>query len=144
MVTRTLGRAPLSWPFKVVGYLVLAIVVLVLLAGAVVSGAVVYYELTRTTAGDLDGMIEAELHSESSTDQVVRFLDSQGIEHGAVVPVDVGDPRLKDASVPEGATTVSGIIRNDGYALEHVDVRFTMIMEADGTLEDWVVWEVKR
>jgi hypothetical protein len=119
-------------------------VVLALLAGVVVSGTVVHYEMTRMTAGDLEGMIEAELHSESSTDQVVRFLDSHDIEHGAVVPVEVGDPRLKDASVPEGATMVSGIIRNDGDALEHTDVRFTLIMEADGTLEDWVVWEVKR
>jgi hypothetical protein len=90
-------------------------------------------------------MIEGDLLEDvSSTDRVVAFLDSAAIEHGPVTPVDAAEPRLKDVDVPEGATTVSGTVHNDGYALELVDVGMLFIFDAEGTLKDWVVWEVKR
>ena len=144
MVTRTLGRKPLSWPFKVIGWLVLGVTILVLVGLAAGAGAGMYYEVTRTTAGDVDGMIEAELRNGSTTNQVVAFLDRHRIEHGAVEPANAADPRLEDVDVPEGASTVSGMIRNDGYSLRLVDVQMTFVLNAEGKLEDWVVWEVKR
>jgi len=144
MATRTLGRRPTLWPFRLFGWLFLLVLVLGLMAVVAVLGSGIYYEQTRTTAGDVEGMIEAELHNASSTDQLIRFLDRHRIEHGAVGPVDAEDPRLKDADVPDGATAISGIIRNDGYSLELVDVRMTFILDAEGTLEDWVVYEVHR
>lgn len=145
MVTRTLGRKPLSWPFKLVGWLFLGIMVLGVVAFAAIVGSGMYYELTRTTEGDVEGMIEERMVTgASSTDRVIAFLDARSIEHGPVSPVDVADPRLKNADVPEGATTVSAVVRNDGYALELVDVGVMFIFDARGTLADWVVWEVKR
>jgi hypothetical protein len=129
----------------VVGWLFLGVMVVGIVGFAAVVGSGMYYEMTRTTAGDVKGMIEEDLVADvSSTDRVIAFLDSNAMEHGALTPVDLADPRLRDADVPEGATTVSGIVRNDGYALELVDVRFTFVFDAEGTLVDWVVWEVKR
>ena len=66
------------------------------------------------------------------------------IEHGPVEPVDLQNQRLWDADPQPGWMSVSGFIRNDGYALELVDVRMVFMFDAEGTLEDWVVWEVKR
>jgi hypothetical protein len=145
MVTRTLGRKPLSWPFKVIGWSVFGAVLLGLAAFAAFVGTGMYYELTRTTKGDVEGIIEADLvPGVSSADRAVALLDAKAIEHGRVGPVDVLDPQLRDMEVPDGATSVSGVIRNEGYALELVDVRFTIVFNAEGTVHDWVVWEVGR
>jgi len=145
MVTRTLGRKPLSWPFKVVGWLFVGFMLLVVAAFVAVVGSGMYYQLTRTTSGGVEGMIEEDLVADvSSTDRVVAFLDSNAIEHGPVEPVDLQNQRLWDADPQPGWMSVSGFIRNDGYALELVDVRMVLMFDAEGTLEDWVVWEVKR
>jgi hypothetical protein len=145
MVTRTLGRKPLSWPFKVIGWLVFGVVLVGVLAFIAVVGSGVYYELSRTTSGDVEGMFEADLvPGVSSSERAIAFLDANTLEHGPATPVDLADPRLKDVDVPAGATTVSGIVRNDGYALELTDVRFTLVFDAGRTLVDWMVWEVGR
>lgn len=145
MVTRTLGRTPLSWPFKVIGWLFLGLMVLIIATFAAVVGTGMYYDLTRTTAGDVEEMIEADLVAGvSSTDRVVAFLDANAIEHGPVEPVDLEDQRLWDADPQPGWTSVSGSIPNDGYSLELVDVEVVFLLDETGRLKDYVVYEVKR
>ena len=145
MVTRTLGRKPLSWPFKLVGWLFVGLLMLAVAAFAAVVGSGMYYGLTRTTTGDVEEMIEQDLVADvSSTDRVLAFLDANSIEHGPVEPVDLENQRLWDADPQPGWMSVSGFIGNDGYSLELVDVEMMFVFDAEGTLKDWVVWEVKR
>ncbi len=141
MATGTLYRRPLPWPFKVLGWLVVLAVVLALAAGATVIGAGTYYELTRTKAGDLEGLIEEELPIGATADQVISFLDAQGIEHSPVEPSRGDDSKLQEIGVPKGTMIVRAIVRNDGYSFELVDVEMRFILDQELRLADYIVWE---
>jgi hypothetical protein len=144
MTTRTLGRRPVPWPFRLLGWFVLASTLLVLLALAALAGTVSYYEVTRTSDGDVRGMIEEGLREGATTNQVLSFLDSHDIEHGPVEPVDLQNRRLWDAYPQSGWMSVSGFVRNDGYSLKLVDVEMIFVLDETGRLKDYVVYEVSR
>jgi hypothetical protein len=123
----------------VVGAFTLAVV-----AAAGVIGAGSYYEFTRTSAGDVRGMIEENVPADATTDQVLFFLDSRDIERSPIRPADPSHERLQDVDLPDGATTVSAIIRNDGYSVELVDVEMIFVLDAEGRLAEYIVYETRR
>lgn len=144
MVTNTLNRRPIPWPYRLFGWFVLTLTLLTLLALAAGVGVVSYYDLTRTSAGDVRGMIESDLPEDAKTSQVLYFLDSNEIQHGPVEPANTDNPRLRDMELQPGSMTISGFIRNDGYALELKDVEMIFVLDVNGQIVDYVVYEVTR
>jgi hypothetical protein len=144
MATHTLYRRPVPWPFRALGWSLLAASLLVVVAFAAIVGSGGYYELTRTTDGEVRGVIERDLPARATTEQILLFLDAQGIEHGDVRLSDGQDTALLDAGVPVGTPIIIGRIRNDGYALQLRDVVVAFILDVEGLLDDYVVYEVGR
>lgn len=144
MVTRTLHRRPLAWPFKVLGWFVVLVVGLAVAVGAAVIGAGTYYEMTRTKAGDLEGKIEEELPLGATSDQVIGFLDSEGIEHSPVEPSRSDDRKLQEMGIPKGTMIISAMVENDGYSLDLVDVEMRFILDQELKLADYIVYEVRH
>lgn len=142
MVTRTLHRKPLAWPFKVLGWFVVLVVGLAVAVGAAVIGAGTYYEMTRTKAGDLEAKIDQGLPLGATADQVTGFLDSEGIAHSPVQPSRGDDRKLQEIGIPKGTMIVSGMIENKGYSLELVDIEMRFIFDQELKLVDYVVYEV--
>jgi hypothetical protein len=142
--TQTLYRRPVSWPFRLLGWLCLTTALLIVLGFAAFVGTSAYYEFTRTTSGDVKGMIERDLAKNATTDQILLFLTTHGIQHGEVQPSTDDDRKLLDAGVPTGTPTITGMIPNDGYALQLKDVVVTFVLDAEGRLDDYVVYEVGR
>ena len=144
MTTHALYRRLAPWPFRLLGWLFVVAALLIVAALLAVGGTGAYYEVTRTKAGDIEAMIEEDLSRVATTDQVLFFLDSHDIEHGAVRPSTDEDRRLLEAGVPAGTMTISGIVRNDGYALQLRDVVLWFILDDEGLLEGHLVYEVGR
>lgn len=142
MVTRTLHKPPLAWPFKVLGWFVVLAVGLAVAAGAAVIGASTYYEMTRTKAGDIEGMIDTKLRAGATADEVVALLDSERIEHGPVLPSSGDDRKLQEMGIPTGTMTVAAFVENDGYSLDLVDVEMRFIFDQELRLVNHVVYEV--
>jgi hypothetical protein len=122
----------------------LTIAMLIVIAFAAIVGTGAYYELTRTTDGDIKGMVERELPVGATSDQIFFFLDTHNIQHGDVRLSAAEDKKLLDAGIPTGTPTISGIIRNDGYALQLRDVIVSFILDDEGRLDEYVVYEVGR
>jgi hypothetical protein len=133
-----------AWQFRLLGWTLFGIVALGALAGLAVIGSQVYYEATRTKTGDVEALIEEYVPRAASTEQVLTFLDSRGIEHGAVEPFYPDDPAFRDRDVPLGTSTISAIVRNDGYSLSLVDIEIDFILDERGLLVHTVVREVGR
>lgn len=142
MVTRTLHRPPLAWPFKVLGWFVVLAVGLAMASGAAVIGASTYYEMTRTKASDLEAMIGTELRTGATADQVIAFLDSEAIEHGPVMPSRGDDRKLQEIGIPAGTMTVAAYVENGGYSLNLVDVELRFIFDPQLKLVNYVIYEV--
>jgi len=142
MVTRTLHRPPLAWPFKVLGWFVVLAVGSAVAAGAVVIGASTYYEMTRIKAADLEGMIDAKLRAGATADEVIALLDSERIEHGFVLPSSGDDRKLQEMGIPTGTMTVAAFVENDGYSLDLVDIEMRFIFDQELRLVNYVVYEV--
>ena len=81
---------------------------------------------------------------EPPTDQIVRFLDSRGIEYDEAGAFNAQDGELLESGVPAGAITISAVLRNDGYTLNHTDIEITFILDERSLLKDYVVREVGR
>jgi len=144
MTTHALYRGPTPWPFRLLGWLFAAVALVIVAALLAVGATGAYYEMTRTKAGEIEAMIEEGLPRVATTDQVLRFLDSHSIEHGAVRPSTGEDRGLLEAGVPTGTMTISGVVRNDGYALQLRDVVVWFILDEEGLLEAHLVYEVAR
>ena len=144
MATRNLARGPLGWQFRLLGWLLLGTVALVVIAVVAVIGSGIYYDLTRTKAAEVEGMLDRYLPRASTADQIYTFLDSRGIEHGLVGPSAPGDPALQESDVPAGTMTIGAVVRNDGYSLALVDIAITFVLDERGLLKDYIVREVGR
>jgi hypothetical protein len=143
MVTRTLGRAPLAWQFRVLGWCFLGGVAVLLISVVAIIGSGIYYEATRTKAGEVESLIERELPRGAAPEQMFSFLDAQGIEHGPVEQMDPADPALKDFGLPASTRTITAVLRNDGYSLSLVDIEITFVLDDRGLFWDYVVREVR-
>jgi hypothetical protein len=119
-------------------------VALIVVGGVAVIGSGIYYELTRTKASEVESAIEEWLPRGASTDQIVRFLDSRGIEYDEAGAFNAQDGELLESGVPAGAITISAVLRNDGYTLNHTDIAITFILDERSLLKDYVVREVGR
>jgi hypothetical protein len=143
MATHTIYR-PESWPSRVIGWLITIVALLVVATILVVSVASGHYELTRTTRGDVEKMIAAELPERASTDQIFDFLEAHEMKYSGVQPSDAEDTRSLDAGVPTGTMTITGTLRNDGYAIKLRDVVVSFFLNAEGLLDGYLVYEVGR
>jgi hypothetical protein len=143
MATRTLHRRE-SWFARLLSFLLalVAMAVLAALLALAVTGA--HYELTRTTRSDVEAMIAAELPERASDEQIFDFLEARGIAHNGVQPSAVNDARLLEAGLPSGTMTITGTVRNDGYAVRLRDVVVTFVLDAEGLLHGYVVYETTR
>jgi hypothetical protein len=119
-------------------------VAVIVVGGVAVIGSGIYYELTRTKAGEVESAIEEWLPRGASTDQIVRFLDSRGIEYDQAGAFNPQDGELLESGVPTGAMTINAILRNEGYALTHTDIAITFILDERSLLKDYIVREVGR
>jgi hypothetical protein len=144
LATRNLARQPLPWPFRLLGWLLFGTVALIVVGGVAVIGSGIYYELTRTKPGEVESAIEEWLPRGASTDQIVRFLDSRGIEYDQAGAFNHQDGELVESGVPAGAATISAVLRNNGYTLNHTDIAITFILDERNLLKDYVVREVGR
>ncbi len=144
MATRTLHRRPLAWPFRMFGWLVVGLLAMGAVTGAAVIGVGSYYEFNRTKAGDVEAKIEKELPRGVTADQVLTFLDSEGIEHGSVEPSRGDDRKLQEMGVAKGTMVISAGVQNDGYSLNLVDVEMRFILDGDLKLRDYIVYETHR
>jgi len=105
------------------------IVLLVVGLGIAVAGSSVYYEMNRTKAGDINRTIEMELPAAATTDQVIAFLDSKGIEHGPLEPASASHIDLLETGVPLGTPIISAIIRNDGYGIDLGKIQMSLLLD---------------
>lgn len=144
MGTRGMYRGSLAWPFRLIGWFLLALVVLGVIAVIAVVGSGIYYEVSRSKAGEVEDLIDRHVPLASSTDQIFTFLDSQGIEHGQVEAFDPENPALRDYGLTPGTNTISAVIRNDGYSLALVDIEITFILDERGLFKEALVREVDR
>jgi hypothetical protein len=119
---------------------------LALLATAVVAiiGSGIYYEATRTRGGDVEDLIDRELPRSAATVEIFGFLDSHGIEHGSVQPLDPTHPALQDYGLPASTKTITAVLRNDGYSLALTDIEITFVLDERELYRDYVVREVRR
>ena len=144
MATRKLARQPLPWPFRLLGWLLFGTLALIVIGGVTLIGSGIYYELTRTKAGEVESAIEEWLPHGASTDQIVRFLDSRAIEHDQARAFNPQDDELIESGAPAGAMTISAVLRNNGYTLNHTDIAITFILDERSLLKDYEVREVGR
>jgi len=144
MTTRTVYEWPTPWPDRLIGWLLTAVAVMVVAAILAVCATGGYYELTRTKDSEVEGMIEAELPERATTDQISRFFEAHGIANGSIRPSAAEDRKLLEAGVPLGTMTISGMVRNDGYAIQLRDVMVWFILDANGLLESHLVYEAVR
>jgi len=144
LAARNLARQPLPWPFRLLGWFLFGTVALIVIGGVALIGSGIYYELTRTKAGEVESAIEEWLPRGASTDQIVRFLDSRGIEYDEAGAFNAQDGELLESGVPAGAITISAVLRNDGYTLNQTDIEITFILDERSLLKDYVVREVGR
>jgi hypothetical protein len=145
MATRTYGTRPLPWPFRLLGWLFSATLVLLIMAATVAAVMAIstsaYYELTRTKSGEMDGMIDKRLPVGSSPERIYAVLDEEGIEHGTVQPFPGDDLELLYAGVKAGTPVIIASVRNEGYSLELVEVQIAFVLDENGMLKDHVVYE---
>jgi hypothetical protein len=143
MATHTLYR-PQSWVQRLIGFLlaVVAFLVLASLLALAITGA--HYELTRTTRADVEAMVKAEVPERATTEQVYSFFESRNIEDTGVKPFAGDEQRLVDAGVAPGTPVISGTFLNDGYAIKLRDVVVTFILDAEGLLQGYLVYETGR
>jgi hypothetical protein len=145
MATRTYGRRSVAWPLRLLGWVVSITLVVLIMAATVAAfvavGATAYYELTRTQADEIESKIQQRLPVGVSSAEVMAFLDSEGIQHGPVEASSGTDLQLLYEGVPKGTTVINGTVINDGYSVELVDVRMAFVLDANGNLERYVVYE---
>jgi hypothetical protein len=139
-----LARGSLGWQWKLLGWVFLGGLGVFLIAVVGVIGSGAYYEATRTKSGEVESLIDGGLPRAAATEQIFGFLDSHGIEHGGVEPLDPNHPALKEYSLPASTQTIRAVVRNDGYSLALVDIEITFVLDERELFWDFVVREVRR
>jgi len=128
----------LGWLFR--GLLVVTIMATTAVAVIAVASTA-FYELTRTTSGDLDAMIGERLPAGSPAEQIYAVLDEEGIEHGTLEPFAGDDMEFLYAGVRKGEPVILATVQNEGYTLELVDVQVAFVLDGNGVLARHVAYE---
>ena len=144
MTTQAVYKWPESWPSRIIGWLIALVAFLVLAALLAVCVTAGYYELTRTKSSDVETMISAELPERANTDQIFDFFEAHGMTYGSARPSTSEDQKPANAGVPEGTMTITGTLPNDGYAIRLRDVEVWFILDSEGLLDGYLVYEVGR
>jgi hypothetical protein len=144
MTTRTLPGPRTSWLSILINWLIALVALAVVVTIVLVCAASGYYELNRTTGDDVETMIAAELPQGATTDQLNRFLQAHAFTETATRPITSNDTKVIDRGVPEGTTTITGTLLNDGYAILLRDVEVWFFLNAEGLLDGYLVFEVGR
>lgn len=146
--TDTTSRV-LNWAL---GALAGLIVLVVVGLGIAIAGTSVYYELNRTKAGDVEGMMTSELPAGTPAAAVMAYLDSKGIAHSQPEPAGAADLELLEAGIPRGTTVVRAVVPNRGYGidvgniemsllLDLVDVQVRLTFDEAGNLKDRLFYD---
>jgi hypothetical protein len=144
MTTQAIPKWPTPWPLRLLGWLFGLFALLVVAAFLAIGATGAYYELTRTTDGDVEALIESDLPERATTEQILRFLEANAMVHEGVRASTADDTRLVEAGVAPGTMTITGTLLNDGYALQLRDVEVKFILDAERKLQGYLVYEVAR
>jgi hypothetical protein len=145
MTTRAYNPHVSPWPLRLLAWLFRGLLMLTIMAAAGVAVVAIassaFYELTRTKAGDIEGMIDKKVPVGSSVEHINSVLDQEGFEHTAVQPFPANDLDLLYAGVREGDPVILATVENEGYSLELVDVKVAFVLDENGVLKHAVVYE---
>jgi hypothetical protein len=116
---------------------------LVLLA-AILAGLQLWWHLHRTTVGDVERLIEAHLAPGAGTQEIFAFLESEGIEHGAVGRAGDSCCYLQDAGISDDTLTISAIMQDTSRSIFIFtgDIQIYFILDSEGRMKEYLVREV--
>ncbi len=109
---------------------------------AIFGGVLLYWWLTRTTVDEVQNLIDQNLSTGSTAQEILAFLDSRGIDHGPVERVD-GYSLALNAGYQQNTKVINGIIRGSSrYLITTGDILIFFILDDEERLKESIVKEV--
>ena len=121
---------------------ILATLLLALVLGGSVVGYMAYAWRTATTTDDVRNLISKNLPVGSSADEIITFLDDQGIDHG---PIDkFGNYSYgQDFDYPADTPVIDSLWRHAAdYIVTKTDIVVLFILDSEHRLSTYEIFEV--
>ncbi len=129
-------NGPLFWIVSLSAVLLLAIGIL----GGLFGALYVYGEVTKTTVGDVQSRIDRNLTTGASADDILSFLDSEGIRHGGIEDAR-SDTAVLDAGYPKGTPFIGASIGSYHVLFVSRSIHIYFILDRTQHLKSYFVQE---
>jgi hypothetical protein len=105
------------------------------------GGLHLWWYLHRTTVAEVETMISQNLSPGASSEEVIAFLDSRGIDHGSVRTAEY-DSVVLDAGFDPDTKIIEAIIDDTSRTLISTsDISIYFILDEDDRLQEYIVEE---
>ena len=108
----------------------------------VLGGLQLWWYLDRTTVAEVESMISENLSPGASSEEVIDFLDSRGIDHSPVGPVDSTSYLLDAGYSPDTMVIGAFIYDTSRVFIVTGDIQIFFILDEDYRLTEYLVREV--
>jgi hypothetical protein len=120
----------------VIFFIVLPLVVLVV----VLVGVQAYWLATRTTEGDVRNLVENNLDEDATSDEIVDFLNSRGIDNSGVTTED--SSTVLDAGYPKQTSYIVAIMQDTSRWFTGTSgIQIYFILDGDLRMRDYIIEE---
>jgi hypothetical protein len=107
------------------------------------GGLHLWWYLHRTTVAEVESMISQNLSPGASSEEIIAFLDSRGIDHGSVERVGYYNSVLLDAGFDPDTKIIGAIIPDTSRTfISTSDISIYFILDEDYRLQEYIVNEV--
>jgi hypothetical protein len=109
---------------------------------SLVAAILGYLYFNRTTTGDVDRLISANLAMGSTADEIFAFLDREGIAHGSIERSgDSVGPW--EAQHPPDTPVINALVRDTGWFMwTEMDISIRFYLDDNARLFDYEVVEI--
>jgi len=124
-------------PWVVNGGLALVLIAIVAFFGILE----IYWKLTETNVDDVRSLIDHNVSTGATTEDIYKFLDSHGIEHGMIEQGN-SDSDVTDAGYPDTTEVIGAIVRGTSHEFFSTgDILIFFILDSNHRLRDYIVTE---
>lgn len=120
----------------------LAVAAVIAVGVGVLGGLELWWHLHRTTVAEVESMISQNLSPGASSEEVIVFLDSRGIDHGSVERVGHYNSVLLDAGFDPDTKIIVALIPDTSRTfISTSDIRIDFILDDDYRLQEYIIRE---
>jgi hypothetical protein len=120
----------------------LAVAAVIAVGVGLLGGLHLWWYLHRTTVAEVETMISQNLSPGASSEEVIAFLDSKGIDHSSVRRAEY-DSVVLDAGFDPDTKIIGAIIRDTSRTFVSTsDIQIYFILDDGYRLQEYIVREV--